>query len=244
MMPGAVPSPNIWEFPEVYEAENRAVDPDGVIWTAIAELIADGGLLGIPDWGDTLDIGCGNGFHLPVLATRSRRVIGVEPHQGLLAAAARRVARLDNVTVRQGNAQTLPVPDASIDLAHARWAYFFGPGCEPGLAELHRVCRRGALAVVLDHDAGHGEIGRWFAAGLRADGIEHDPVALERFWTRHGFARRRLEVRWRFADRAALAEVLRIEFPTEVVRTALAEVDARADGWDVRAGVNLRFRRY
>ena len=28
--PGAVPSPNIWNTPQVYELENRAVDPDGV----------------------------------------------------------------------------------------------------------------------------------------------------------------------------------------------------------------------
>ena len=28
---GARPSPNIWRFPEIYEIENRGVDPDGVI---------------------------------------------------------------------------------------------------------------------------------------------------------------------------------------------------------------------
>ena len=45
-------------------------------------------------------------------------------------------------------AEALPVPDASVDVVHARWAYFFGPGCEPGLAELDRVVRRGGTAIV------------------------------------------------------------------------------------------------
>jgi hypothetical protein len=112
------------------------------------------------------------------------------------------------------------------------------------LRELERVLRRGGLAVVLDHDAGHGDIGRWFVAGLQADGIAYEPDAVARFWARHGFTRHRLDVRWTFADRAALADVLHIEFHAEVVRTALAEVDARGGGWDVTAGVNLWSRRY
>jgi SAM-dependent methyltransferase len=241
---GVTPSPNIWDFPEIYEAENRAVDSDGVIWAAIAELVGDRGLLGPADWGDAVDVGCGNGFHLPELARRARTVIGVEPHPGLAASAARRVAALPSVTVRPGIAQQLPVPAGSIDLVHARWAYFFGPGCEPGLRELERVMRRGGLAVVLDHDAGRGDVGRWFAAGLRADGIAHDDVGLERFWARHGFTRRRLDIRWAFADRAGLADVLGIEFPAEVVAEALTEVDTRGTGWHVSAGVNLWHRRF
>ena len=31
-------------------------------------------------------------------------------------------------------AEALPLPDASVDVVHARWAYFFGPGSEPGPA--------------------------------------------------------------------------------------------------------------
>jgi len=240
---GAIPSPNIWDFPEVYELENTAVDPDGVIEAAMAELLSDGASLS-SSWGDVLDVGCGAGFHLPRLAAAARSVVGVEPHPGLAARAARRVADLPQVTVRQGTAQKLPVADASIDLAHARWAYFFGPGCEPGLRELSRVCRRGAAVVVLDHDATRSTVGRWFAAGLRDDGIAHDPERLERFWARNGFVRRRLDVRWRFARREDLAAVLAIEFPAGVVRTALAEVDARGTGWDVDAAVNLWFRRF
>jgi len=240
---GTIPSPNIWDFPEIYEAENRAVDPDGVIWAALAELVEAQPLLGPADWGEVVDIGCGNGFHLPMLADRARRVTGVEPHPGLAATAARRVAGRANVTVRQGTAQELPLPNASVDLVHARWAYFFGPGCEPGLREVERVLRRGGLAVFLDHDGTRSEVGRWFAAGLVADGLPHDAAGLEGFWARRGFARRRLDIRWHFESRADLAAVLGIEFPAPVVARALREVDERGGGWDVSAAVNLWFRR-
>jgi SAM-dependent methyltransferase len=246
--PGTVASPNIWAYPDVYEAENLAVDPDGVIEAAIGELVTDGqSLLGaVPadDWGAVLDIGCGSGFHLPRLAARARQVIGVEPHPWLLARAAARVDALPQVTVRQGTAQALPVPDCSIDLAHARWAYFFGPGAERGLAELNRVCRRGALAVILDHDGTRSTVGRAFSDGLHADGRPHDPAALERFWAGQGFGRRCLDVRWQFAGRGDLAAVLAIEFPAPVAERVLAEVTTRADGWDLDAAVNLWFRRF
>lgn len=236
---GAIPSPNIWECTAEYEAENEAVDPDGVIEAAIDELAVVPGRLG-----DVVDVGCGTGFHLPRLAARSGSVVGVEPHGGLVAAAVRRVSGLPNVTVRQSAAQSLPVPDASADLVHARWAYFFGPGCEPGLREMERVLRRGGLALVLDHDSTRSEVGRWFAAGLAADGISRDAQTVERFWGRHGFARRRLDVRWAFASRDELAAVLRMEFPASVVATALREVDERDAGWDVDAAVNLWWRRF
>ena len=67
----------------------------------------------VPHWGqcggqgwagrDLLDLGCGSGFHLPRWAVEARSVVGVEPHPGLVALAARRTARLDNVTVLPGS---------------------------------------------------------------------------------------------------------------------------------------------
>ena len=112
---GVIPSPNIWRHPHVYELENRAVDPDGVIEAAMRS---------VRDWrgGTVLDVGCGSGFHLPRFAADAARVIGVEPHPPLLALARRRTAGLAAVDVRAGTAQRLPVPDASVDVVHARWA--------------------------------------------------------------------------------------------------------------------------
>jgi ubiquinone/menaquinone biosynthesis C-methylase UbiE len=112
---GARASPNIWRSPQVYEVENRAVDPDGVIELAMCEFRSW-------DGADVLDVGCGAGFHLPRFAEEAARVVGVEPHGGLAASARRRCRGLANVKVLEGTAQDLPLPPASIDVAHARSA--------------------------------------------------------------------------------------------------------------------------
>jgi len=226
---GAVPSPNIWNSPQVYELENRAVDPDGTLSAAMRKIRPW-------DGATVLDVGCGTGFHLPVFAADAARVVGVEPHSGLAAAAARRVRDLPSVTVRTGTAQALPVPDSSIDVVHARWAYFFGPGCEPGLAEFDRVLRRGGAAFVIDNDATRSTFGGWFRRWLPA----YDPGKVERFWARRGFSREPLTIRWAFESRADLASVLNIEFPPELAARFIEEVE----GAEVDYAVNLWWRYY
>ena len=226
---GAVPSPNIWDHPETYELENRSVDRDGVIETTMRRLA---------DWvgRDVLDLGCGTGFHLPRWAADARHVHGVEPHPGLAAVAARRNRRLANVTVLVGTAQEVPLPPASVDVMQARWAYFFGPGCEPGLRELDRVMRRGGTAFVVDNDASRSTWGRWFRRGYPSV----DPDEVDRFWARHGWRREALDVEWRFRTRTELEAVVRIELDP-----ALAdEVLAGHQGTAVDYAVNLWWRTY
>ena len=228
-MRGAVPSPNIWQHPATYEIENAAVDRDGLIESAMRS---------VADWSGrtVLDVGCGTGYHLPRFAATAARVYGVEPHPALLRLAARRTRRLENVSLLAGAAQALPLPDASVDVAHARWAYFFGPGCEPGLRELVRVVRRGGAAFVVDNDGTRSTWGRWFRRGYP----DIDPVAVERFWARHGWTRVPLDVDWRFDSRADLEAVVRIELPAEVADAALAE----HQGTTVDYAANLWWRRF
>lgn len=233
-LPGVVPSPNIWGHPDVYERENRAVDPDGVLEAAMAAR---------HDWAGQvlLDVGCGAGFHLPRWAADARRVVGVEPHPPLVRAARARVAALPppvaaRVHVLPGTAQALPLPDASVDVVQARWAYFFGPGCEPGLAELARVVRRGGTAFVVDNDATRSTFGRWFRRAFP----RYDPVAVERFWARRGWQREPLDVRWDFATRADLEDVVRIEFAPDVADAVLAG----HEGTSVDYAVNLWWHRF
>jgi SAM-dependent methyltransferase len=217
-MRGVIPSPNIWRFPQVYELENRGVDPDGVIETAIRE---------IRDWtgGTLLDVGCGTGFHLPRFAVDAARVIGVEPHPPLVALAEERLAAItdpavrERIEVRPGTAQRLPVESAGVDVLHARWAYFFGPGSEPGLAEVRRVLRRGAAAFVIDNDATRSTFGGWFRRGLPS----YDPAEVERFWAWHGWSRRRLDTRWELPGRAEFEAVVRIEFAPDLAEQILSE---------------------
>ncbi|WP_241238240.1 class I SAM-dependent methyltransferase [Nocardioides pantholopis] len=183
-----------------------------------------------------LDLGCGTGFHLPRFAEDAGSVLGVEPHPDLVAIARRRTRRLRNVAVHQGTAQALPLPDRSVDVVHARWAYFFGPGCEPGLAELERVVRRGGTAFVIDNDPTRSTFGGWFRRGYP----EVDPVAVERFWSARGWRRTPLDVRWSFSSREDLAAVVRIELPAPVAEAVLAE----HAGTEVDYAVNLWSREF
>lgn len=63
-------APNIAARPDLYEVENRAVDPDGLVLAAM---------------------------------------------------------------------RSLPFQDASVDVVHARFAYFWPPGCQAGLGEVLRM---------------------------------------------------------------------------------------------------------
>lgn len=207
-------SPNIWDHPQTYELENRAVDPDGVIESAMAA---------IRDWAGAtvLDIGCGSGFHLPRLAERAERVFGVEPHPPLAEMARQRTFGLANVQVLAGQAQRVPLPDACIDVAQARWAYFFGPGSEPGLRELGRLIRRGGAAFVVDVDPTRSTYGSWFREWLPS----YDSVGVQRFWAINGWSRQQLDLQWVFERREDLEAVVRIELPAAVADRALAGLD-------------------
>jgi SAM-dependent methyltransferase len=208
-----LPSPNIWHWPETYEVENRAQDADGEVWRVLGELC---------DWSgrDVVDVGCGDGFHLPRFAATARQVTGVEPHEPLVSRARGRTAGLSNVDVRFGSAQRLPLPDGSCDLVHARTAYFFGPGCQPGLREADRVLRPGGALAIVDLDATVLPYGDW----MRADLPTYHPAEIDTFFDRAGFTCRRVCATWRFTDRASLEAVLRIEFSARVAARAVAEV--------------------
>ena len=163
----------------------------------------------------------------------------VAEHLPLVRAARQRVARSEvgrRTRVLHGTAQRLPLPDASVDVAHARWAYFFGPGCEPGLAELDRVVRRGGAAFVVDNDASRSTFGRWFSRSLPA----YDQRAVDRFFARRGWDCERLQVRWEFDSRADFEAVVRIEFAPRLAAQVLAE----HPGTDVDYAVVLRHRHF
>lgn len=206
-----VPSPNIWRWPDVYELENRAQDTAGAVWDVLRDRCDWAGL-------DVVDVGCGDGFHLPVFAATARSVVGVEPYPPLVRRAGARVTGLTGVQVLTGSAELLPLPSASVDLVHARTAYFFGRGAEPGIAEADRVLRPGGALAVVDLDATCPPYGEW----MRDDLPRYDPVDVERFFAEQGFDCRRVLAQWRFEHRADLEAVLRIEFSARVAERAIA----------------------
>lgn len=226
--PALVPSPNIWRWPELYEVENRAQDCTGAIWAALREHC---------DWRgrDVVDVGCGDGFHLPLFASEARAVVGVEPHPSLAARARERASGDPAVEVRTAPAQHLPLEPSSVDLVHARTAYFFGPGCEPGLQEAERVLRPGGVLAIVDLDGSCSPYGEW----MRADSPNYDPHACDAFFELRGFRTERVRTLWRFHERSCLEAVLRIEFSRKIARRALA----RTPGRSLPVGYVVRTRR-
>jgi len=154
-----------------------------------------------------LDLGCGSGYWLGGYADEAAEVIGVEPDPRLLSLAADRDPR---IRVRHGSAEHLPLPDQSVDVVHARFAYFFPPGCDRGLAEVMRVLRPGGTLVAIGNDLGAGD----FAGLLRAAEGALEPAggpAADAWWAARGADRTTVRSSW-----------LRMEFPLKIANRWLA----------------------
>jgi SAM-dependent methyltransferase len=210
-LPDFRPAPNQGGNIELYEVENRALDPDGHVLAAMRARA--------PWAGRTLlDLGCGSGYWLGRYAGEAAEVIGVEPDPRLLPLAAARDRR---ARVLRGSAEHIPLPDGSVDVAHARFAYFFPPGCDAGLAEVMRVLRPGGTLVVVGNDLRAGE----FAGLLRAAGEALVPTGGEEtdaWWAARGADLTTVRSSWRFTSRADFEAVLRMEFPRCVAGPWLA----------------------
>ncbi len=101
-----------------------------------------------------IDLASGTGEPAISLADRvggQGHVTAVDLSSELLAIAEKRArARgLNNLTLHQGDAHSLPFPDDHFDLATSRFGVMFFRDVEKALSELHRVLRPGAQACLL-----------------------------------------------------------------------------------------------
>ena len=201
-------APNIGGHADVYEIENRAFQQAGHVLSAMRRLAP---------WADRtiVDLGCGDGFWLPVYAAEAALVIGVEPDQTLAAAAGSSTGALPNVQMVAGSAEHIPLPDRCADVVHARFAYFFPPGTDAGLAEVLRVLKPGGRLIVVDNDYRWGEFAT-LLAGSAANPPLQTAARTDRWWADRGATRHEVRSELRFASRADLSAVLHIEFPAEV----------------------------
>ena len=100
---------------------------------------------------EALDAGCGTGFLSFELAARGHRVTGVDFAPAMLAEARRKAAQHD-VAIRfeEADAERLPFPAGSFDLAISRHVLWTLPHPEAAIDEWVRVLRPGGRLVVLD----------------------------------------------------------------------------------------------
>jgi arsenite methyltransferase len=105
-----------------------------------------------------LDLGCGAGTDLLIAAQRCGRAIGVDMTPGMLerAAASATEMGLENVELHESLIETLPVPDASVDVVISNGVIDLVPDKDAVFAEIDRVLRPGGrvqLADVVIHTA-------------------------------------------------------------------------------------------
>ena len=108
----------------------------------------------IPANAHVLDLGCGAGLDSVILARRvapTGRVIGIDFSEAMLTRAQRAAAEAGvDVTFYQGDAEQLPLVDASVDVALVNGIFNLNPARAEIFRELARVVRPGGHAYVAE----------------------------------------------------------------------------------------------
>src|ERR1700756_2494566 len=100
---------------------------------------------------EALDAGCGTGFLSFELAARGHGVTGVDLRPAMLAEARRKAAQQQfPVRFEEADAEHLPFPPHSFDLAISRHLLWTLPHPEAAIDEWIRVLRPGGRLVVVD----------------------------------------------------------------------------------------------
>lgn len=103
------------------------------------------------DWA-VADLGTGTGYLLPPLARHFERVIGVDMSEPMLAIARQQMEaeNLDNVDLRAGRLEALPMEDGEIDLALAVLMFHHLDDLEAGYGEIRRTLKPGGRLLAVE----------------------------------------------------------------------------------------------
>lgn len=175
--PVTIPPPEMLHAPRFVFDDGAAYEELMGRWSAlVAQPFLD--WLALPEGLAWLDNGCGNGSFTESLVLRQRpsSVVGVDPAPAQLAFARQRPGTR-GVRFLEGDAQALPLPDASVDAAVMALVLFFLPDPSQGLRELVRVVRAGGSVAAYHWDmAGGGFPLQPIFDAVRAEGYQpHEP---------------------------------------------------------------------
>jgi ubiquinone/menaquinone biosynthesis C-methylase UbiE/DNA-binding transcriptional ArsR family regulator len=96
------------------------------------------------------DLGCGTGQVSAALAPFVERLIAVDASAAMLQAARKRLHAFDNVELRRGELETLPIDDARLDAATLMLVLHHVHEPERALTEIGRVLKPRGRAIVVD----------------------------------------------------------------------------------------------
>ncbi len=136
------------------------------------------------------DIGAGSGFVTEGLIQKGLRVIAVDQSEAMLAEMRKKFADSDDIEYRVGEAETLPIPDDTVDYAFGNMYLHHVQSPPEAIEEMVRILKPGGKLVITDldehtfdflrteqHDRWLGfkreDVQRWFIeAGLRQVGTD------------------------------------------------------------------------
>ena len=96
------------------------------------------------------DLGCGTGQVSAALAPFVQRVVAVDGSAAMLQAARKRLHGIDNVDLRRGDLEELPIDDSCLDAATLMLVLHHVPEPSKALSEVARVLKPGGHLIVVD----------------------------------------------------------------------------------------------
>jgi len=170
-----------------WQAMRREVLGDTDLESVVASLL--------PECDTVADLGCGPGELLTALASKARRLIGVDASPAMLDLARKNV-KLAGASLRVGELEHLPLADAESQAAVLSLTLHHLSDPQAALGEAHRVVAPGGRLVVVDYLKHESELmrerfgDRWLGftkeelsgwlsqAGFIVDSIDVKPVNL------------------------------------------------------------------
>jgi ubiquinone/menaquinone biosynthesis C-methylase UbiE len=113
--------------------------------------------------GEVLEIGLGSGLNLPYYPPEVRRLLAVEPSDTAWKLAREAIEATPFPVERLGEAaESIPLPDASVDAAVSTWTLCTIPDASQALREIRRVLRPGGVFRFLEHGrSDEPRVARW-----------------------------------------------------------------------------------